>query len=432
VVKVLAIARKDLRSTARNGPALAMMLLAPLALAALLGFAFGGGDSFQIAATKVALANDDAGFAAGQAGETTSGAGGESAAGASAQPAAPAGDTLVDILMGEGLEDVLDVTEAADAAGARRAVDDGDAAVAVVVPPDFTAALYGTEGATAAVELYVNPTYEFGSAITESVVTQALLDFNGARAAAAVAVATAGEDADHEEAAQTAAARFVQDGGVSTALVLTDRQPQAEDGEGEQQASTIGLVLAGMMVFFMFFGASNVARTILTEDQDGTLPRMLTTPTSATTILGGKFASVFLTVTVQTIVLIVAGRLLFGIDWGSPGVVAVLILVAAAVASGLGLLVISLVRTPGQAGAIGAGVYLVLALLGGNFTGTATSTGTYATIQGFTPNGPLLRAFDDAMRGGSLADVAGELVLPIVFAVAFFAVAVWRFRRRYV
>ena len=431
MTKILAIAWKDLRSTMRNVPALAMMLLAPLALAGLLGFAFGGGDSFQIAATKVALANDDLDFVAAEASRIASEATGEAAAGESGAATRPAGDTFVDILGSEGLEDVLDVTEVADAAAARRRVDDGDAAVAVIVPADFTAALYGAEGTTTAVELYVNPTYEFGSAITESVVTQALLDFNGARAAAAVAAATAGGDAGHAAAAQAAAARFVQEGGVSTGLVLTDRQPLAEGGEGDEQASTVGLVLAGMMVFFMFFGASNVARTILTEDQDGTLPRMLTTPTPAGTILGGKFASVFLTVTVQTVVLLVAGRLLFAIDWGSPDVVAVITLVAAAVASGLGLLVISVVRTPGQAGAIGAGVYLVLALLGGNFTGTATSTGTYATVQGFTPNGPLLRAFDEAMRGGGIADVAADLVVPVAFALVFFAVAVWRFRRRY-
>ena len=54
-----------------------------------------------------------------------------------------------------------------------------------------------------------------------------------------------------------------------------------------------------MMVFFMFFGASNVARTILDEERAGTLPRLFTTPTPRRTILGGKFVSVLLTVAVQ-------------------------------------------------------------------------------------------------------------------------------------
>jgi ABC-2 type transport system permease protein len=415
LTKVLAIAWKDLRSTMRNLPALAMMLLAPLALAGLLGFAFGGGDSFQIDATKVALANGDAPAAADASRKA---------------PSALAGDTFAGILTSKGLQDVLEVTEVEDAVAARTKVDDGDAAVAVIVPRDLTAALYGTEGTRTAVELYVNPTQQFGIAITESVVDQALLDFNGARAAAAVAAAVAGGGAGHDAAAQTAAARFLQDGGAGEGLVATTRAPRSGKSEGEG-ASTIGLILAGMMIFFMFFGASNVARTILTEDRDGTLPRMLTTPTSAGTILGGKFASVFLTVTAQMIVLLVGGSLLFGIDWGSPDVVTVLTLVTAAVASGLALFVISVVRTPGQAGAIGSGIYLVLALLGGNFTGTATTAGTYATIQGLTPNGPLLRGWDAAMRGGDLADIASDLLVPIAFGATFFVIAVWRFRRRY-
>ena len=70
---------------------------------------------------------------------------------------------------------------------------------------------------------------------------------------------------------------------------------------------------------------------------------------------------------------------------------------------------------PGQAGAIGAGVYLVLALLGGNFTGPAASTGTYATMQGLTPNGPLLQGWIAAILGGDLSRVAPDLIVPLAF-----------------
>ena len=203
--------------------------------------------------------------------------------------------------------------------------------------------------------------------------SQTLLDFNGARAAAAAAAAAFGGGAGHDAAAQAAAARFINDGGVGAALAIDERAPLRPAQSRARTVGVTGLILAGMMVFFMFFGASNVARTILTEDAAGTLPRLLTTPTPPGTILGGKFSSVFLTVTVQAVVLLVAGRVLFGIDWGRLDAVVLLTLVGAAVASGLALLVISVVRTPAQAGAIGAGVYLVLALLGGNFTGTATT-----------------------------------------------------------
>src|SRR5512140_1370958 len=110
LIKMWSIAWKDLRSTIRNAPALAMMLVALLALAGLLGFAFGGGDSFQISATKVAVAN----------GDTMPMTGGN------------IGDQLVGVLTSKDLKDVLAVTRVGHAAQARQRVDDGKAAAAVV------------------------------------------------------------------------------------------------------------------------------------------------------------------------------------------------------------------------------------------------------------------------------------------------------------
>jgi ABC-2 type transport system permease protein len=422
VTKAFAISWKDLRATMRNVPALVMMLIAPLALAGLLGLAFGGGSSFKIAATNVAVANADTAVAAGQAGQTGQGG-----------PAM--GGSVVSVLTRPELKDVLNVTEVGDAGAARARVDDGKAAVAVIVPPDFSAAMYGTGSRQSAVELYENPTQELGSSIVAAVVSRTLLDLNGARAAAAAAAVTAGDaggdPAAAADPAASAAARFIRDGGVSSALVVTEREPRSEATRQSKQVGVSAQILAGMMIFFMFFGASNVARTILTEDRAGTLPRLLTTPTPTRTILGGKFGSVFLTVTVQAVVLLIAGRILFGIDWGRLDAVVLLTLSAATVASGLALLVISVVRTPAQAGSIGAGVYLVLALLGGNFTGTATVGSTFATLQKSTPNGWLIAGWDTVMRGGTPADIVPEVLVPLVFGVVFFVIAVARFRRRY-
>jgi ABC-2 type transport system permease protein len=411
MMKIIAIAWKDLRSTARNVPALVMMLLAPLALAALLGLAFGGGGGFDIAATKVTVANQDEG---------------------SPSSIVTAGCVVAGILESPGLKDVLEVTRKSSAEAARTAVGDGKAAVAVVIPADFSAVVYG--GGTTArtqVELYENPTQEVGGAIVEGVVGQALLEFTGARAAAAGAVALSGGDREAALAATKAAERFTRNGGVTAGLQISQRPPQLPGDKSAQDISITGSILAGMMVFFMFFGAANVARTILDEDRAGTLPRLFTTPTSYGAILGGKFTSVFVTVTIQAVVLLVAGRLIFGIEWGRMDAVVLLTLVAAGVSSGLALLVISLTRTPAQAGAIGAGVYLVLALAGGSFTGTAQAGGAFGIVQKFTPNGWLLQGWDTTMRGGGSGDIRWQLLVPLGFAVAFFFFAVLRIRRRF-
>ena len=408
--KIFAIAWKDLRSTARNMPALLMMLAAPLALAALLGFAFGGGNGFDIAATKVVVANLDKGAAgAGQS----------------------AGAAIQSILTSKDLKDVLATSTATSAAAARKAVDDGKAAVAVIVPQDFSAVVYGSDPtATSQVELYENPTSEIGGSIVEGVVGQVLADFNGARAAAAGAVSLRSQsDPPAAQVAAAAAQAFSHSGGVSAGLQFSQRAPQA--GKTEKSVSVTGQILAGMMIFFMFFGAANVARTILTEDREGTLPRLFTTPTRRGTIIGGKFVAVFATISVQAVVLLVAGRLLFNIQWGRLDAVVLLTVVAAGVAGGLALLIISFAKTPAQAGAIGSGIYLVLALLGGNFTGTAQSSGTFATVQKFTPNGWLIQGWDTTLRGGGAGDIRWQVLVPLGFAVAFFFFAVLRMRRRF-
>jgi len=408
--KILAIAWKDLRSTSRNVPALLMMLAAPLALAALLGFAFGGGNGFDIAATKVVVANQDKGAAgAGQS----------------------AGAAIQTILTSKDLKDVLATRTRSSAAAARKAVDDGKAAVAVIVPQDFSAVVYGSDPtATSQVELYENPTSEIGGSIVEGVVGQVLADFNGARAAAAGAVSLRSQsDPPAAQVAAAAAQAFSHSGGVSAGLQFSQRAPQA--GKTEKSVSVTGQILAGMMIFFMFFGAANVARTILTEDREGTLPRLFTTPTRRGTIIGGKFVAVFATISVQAVVLLVAGRLLFNIQWGRLDAVVLLTVVAAGVAGGLALLIISFAKTPAQAGAIGSGIYLVLALLGGNFTGTAQSSGTFATVQKFTPNGWLIQGWDTTLRGGGAGDIRWQVLVPLGFAVAFFFFAVLRMRRRF-
>ncbi len=410
--RIVAIAWKDLRSTMRDLPALAMMLLAPLALAALLGFAFGGGEGFSISATKIVVADADKGPSGGSA---------------DTRPAA--GALVVGVLEDQGLADLLDVSAVPSAQAARERVDDGTDSVAVIIPDDFSDVVYGLAGRTA-IELYENPTQGIGGDIVESIVEQTLLTFNGGGAAAAAAVDLEPDGGQAAESAREAAEEYVREN-ADARVQVAQRPPQLRDDQESKDIGVTGVILAGMMVFFLFFGASNVARTILDEDQAGTLPRLFTTPTPRQTILAGKFVSVFATVAVQAVLLLVAGRLIFGIDWGRLDAIAALTITAAAVASGLALLIISLVRTPAQAGAIGAGVYLVLALLGGNFVGTAAMAGTYATIQKLTPNGWLLRGWDTTMRGGELTDIGLNLLVALLFAIAFFVIAVLRFRRRY-
>lgn len=405
-----------------------MMLAAPLALAALLGLAFGGSEGYSITAVKVAVVNLDDGASAGAAGQSGGDAAGQSPA------AQNLGRELVSILQGQDLSELLSVEEVASEAEARARVDEGQASVAVIIPEGFSRAALSETGEEASVALYQNPAETLGPSIVQGIVQQLMDQFNGARAAAAAAVQVGvqlGKDqASLGQAAAAAAAAFISGSSAGSETSLDFRDPQVS-GPAERQPGVAGIVLSGMMVFFIFMVAGNVARTILDEDFLGTLPRLFTTPARKSAILAGKYLAVFLTVLAQGVILLLAGWLIFRINWGAFLPVALLAIAGAAAAAGLAVLLISFLRTPAQAGAIQAGVVVILGLLGGNFVGTAVQGGFFGAVRRFTPNGWLLEAWDKTMRGGQVGDIVTALLVVLGFAAVTFTIGVLLLRRRY-
>ena len=94
------------------------------------------------------------------------------------------------------------------------------------------------------------------------------------------------------------------------------------------------------------------------------MPRLFTTPTRQSTILTGKLLSVFMTVSVQVVVLLIAARLIFGIQWGDPLKVALVALGIIFSASAFGIFVNSFLKTTKQGGVIFGGVLTVTGMIG--------------------------------------------------------------------
>ena len=171
--QALDIALKDLRRTYRDVPALAMMLAAPLAIALLLGAAFGGSGDFSIRPVKTVVADLDRGAAAGSSGQPG---------------AAAAGPDLIQVLGDEGLASLIDLTVVNTEAEARAAVDDGKAVVAVVQPQGLIAAAASPQTAGADFLVYRDPTSSLGPGIVTGIVRRYADGLNSARAAAGAAV----------------------------------------------------------------------------------------------------------------------------------------------------------------------------------------------------------------------------------------------------
>ena len=131
----------------------------------------------------------------------------------------------------------------------------------------------------------------------------------------------------------------------------------------------------GMALMFLMYTVSNGGRILLVERNQGTLPRLLVSPTTTVQVLGGKIFGIYLTGVAQMLILIIASTLLFQLEWGDPLGVLVLVLAAVVGAMGWGMLITALASTPGQVAAIGSAVMLTFGILGGSFFDPAMHAG---------------------------------------------------------
>ena len=151
-------------------------------------------------------------------------------------------------------------------------------------------------------------------------------------------------------------------------------QASAADGRSAVQPLTAGKavtinnfdqIVPGYAVFFALFGINAAAATILQEKEDGTFRRLLIAPIQKYALLGGKLLAQFILTLLQLFVLFGIGYFAFHLDIGSwPAVVALLVCTSFA-ATGLGILLVSIVKTRRQLNPIVTLVVLITSAIGG-------------------------------------------------------------------
>ncbi|MGD2041004.1 MAG: ABC transporter permease [Anaerolineae bacterium] len=417
-MKALHIAFKDLLRSFKTPFVLIMMFGAPLLITGLLYFAFGsltGGGDLDLQAVRVQVANLD-----------QPGAQGDGFA---------AGEMLVEFLQSEDLGDLLEVTLAGDEAAARQAVQEQQADIALIIPPDFTAAALAPGRETTVVQ-YEDPTLTIGPGIVEDLVSQFIDGFSGAKIAADVASRQleAGDSVAREAAMEYAAwlesSGHDHEGGTTSAL--NTRSPAPGGESAAEGASTIGAIMIAMTIFFAFFMGANSAESIIREDEAGTLERLFTTPTPQAIILGGKFLTVVLTLVVQVIVLLLASGLAFGINWGQPLTVVLVTAGLIVVAAGFGVLLMSFVKNTRQTGPVMGGVLTLTGMLGGLFTsGVPNMPEAFDTVRLTMPQGWAMYGWELALQGNGVSDVLLPVGVMLGLGALFFAVGVVLFRKRF-
>jgi len=129
-------------------------------------------------------------------------------------------------------------------------------------------------------------------------------------------------------------------------------------------------------------------------------------------------------------VLMVASAIAFNINWGEPLSVVLAAFAMIVAAAGFGIFLMSLIKNTKQSGMVLGGALTAAGMLGGLFTVAVPMPDTFKIINLFTPQGWVLRAWDVALKGGTLSDVLPLALVVIAIGAVFFALGVRRFQHQ--
>jgi ABC-2 type transport system permease protein len=342
------------------------------------------------------------------------------------------GELILSTLQDKRFADLMKVTTVESAEAARSAVDKQTAGVAIIIPADFSERFSDLAG-QATIELYKDPTLSLGPAIVESVLSQYMNGMSGAKIAVNVVMKQVGSSDPKVIGSVLQAYLGASPAGDPSASLLEVRSPASVKAPSNPVGAIVGLIMAGMTVFYAFFTGASAAQSILREEEEGTLPRLFTTPTPQTTILGGKLLAVVLTVAVQMIVMVILGRLIFAIPWGNTLSLTFVILGSVVAASAFGVFLMSLLKNAKQAAVVFGGVVTATGMLGMAkvFTGASTASGPLDTISLLVPQGWAVRGLLQTMNAAPLGDILLTVAGLLVISVVLFAIGAQRFQKRY-
>ncbi len=203
----------------------------------------------------------------------------------------------------------------------------------------------------------------------------------------------------------------------------TATQPEVKPSPGDT-------LIPGFAVYFVFFMANGVASTLLTERQEGTLRRMLTTPVSRAQVLVGKLLARGLMGVIQTTLLFVVGHYWLRLHLDSSPIGLILTALSTIFcATGLGLLIATMGKTMEQIQGMTTMVLLLMGFLSGTLVPRQLLPESMQKLSLVTPHAWALNAYQDLiLRHKPLLATLPNIGVVMLFGVVFFGLALARFR----
>lgn len=187
---------------------------------------------------------------------------------------------------------------------------------------------------------------------------------------------------------------------------------------------------AGQLITWVFIPLFGISALFAYERQQGTLRRLLTTPSSKATFLLGTILGQVGMALMQMLLLVGFGILVMKLNWGREPLALFVILVASALAAAaFGTTMGTFIKTEGQASGLSVMFGMVFALMGGCWYPLELfPTAIQNAVKVLPTTWAMQGMLDLVLRGGGLPEVLPEAAVLLGFAAVFFSVGVWRFR----
>lgn len=416
MLKTILIGIKDVKLAFRDRAALIFMLLAPFLLTLGMGLVtgrFSGSNSSGISDIPVVIVNLDDG---------------------------EMGQTLVDVFNSKDLAELVEPSLGTSPEAARLQVDEDEVAAAIIIPVGFTNSIIpkqedldnGVMPETVKIEMYANPSRPTSAGIIKSILDEFMSRIEEGSISGQTSIVqllVSGRiTPEQAQAAGEDMNQRLQNISTDEVLAITLNSSTA-DGE-EVEFDVLAYLAPGMALMFLMYTVSYGGRSILAEKSQGTLPRLLVSPTNTMQILGGKVFGIFLTGVAQMLILIGATSMLFQLKWGDALGVIVLVLVAVFGATGWGMIITALARTPGQVGSIGSAMMLIFGILGGSFISLDQMPPLVQSISRITPNSWALDGFTTLALGGTLSNLSAPITALLTMGSILFMASVLLFGKK--
>lgn len=407
--------KKDLLVMIRNRQELLVLLLMPIVLIAILGFALGGvlkGDSPNIHA-KVAIINNDNEQEDLQlflkdienAGLPTEA---ETSMMIGAKSLLPVTILTEDVFGSEELKKYFEVKIIEPEQAEKVKKDDNYTAI-IEIPEKFTyhllSKVFLDKSADISFQLYKNEGKQGTSNLVEDVIRQ----FQK----------------------QLTTMTIVGKNGVQ---LDTEKIPGTiETVSKKEPINSMQYYTVGMSVMFIMYVASNISSFAYREKQLHVFNRIILSNTSRWSYFIGIFFSTMLIAFIQQLILYGVSALIFHVYWGDLAAFLVLNLSLSFAIGGVAALLTAVnyrIDSESASGFFSSILVTLFSLLGGSFTPLAEVSPIIEFIGNLTPNGAGMTALLKVLQGSGITGIFEQVLYLIIFGIVLLSVAAFSFPKR--